>query len=189
MEPIDPTVHVLVAADIDKDRGSGLAAGDHGRVSSRRTSWMSPAPVTNVIASHETERELGGVKAHSAIECLVVLNIEFQFQAGEIGSWQMLQPQVVVVSKAFHQPRTAKSSAAWKIPEMETPVSVASWSVVVAARPAKPCNWRLRRGSNMWSGSTDKVRDPERPQERSVGVFRLSLAFRSFAAESCSAVA
>ena len=36
---------------------------------------------------------------------------------------------------------------------MDTPDSVAWWSVVVAARPAKPCNWRLRRGSKMWRGS------------------------------------
>jgi hypothetical protein len=40
---------------------------------------------------------------------------------------------------------------------MDTPVSVASWIVVVAARPAKPCNWRLRRGSKMWSGSEGKM--------------------------------
>src|SRR5450759_1699295 len=58
------------------------------------------------------------------------------------------------------KPSTAKSSAAWKIPEMETPVSVASCNVVVAARPAKPCNWRLRRGSKMWRGSEDKVEAP-----------------------------
>ena len=46
---------------------------------------------------------------------------------------QVLQPQVVEVI-AFHQPKTEKSSAAWKIPEMDTLVLVASWSVVVAAR-------------------------------------------------------
>src|SRR5438128_748672 len=40
---------------------------------------------------------------------------------------------------------------------METPVSVASWSVVVAARPAKPCNWKFRRGSKMWRGSEGKM--------------------------------
>jgi len=32
----------------------------------------------------------------------------------------------------------AKASAAWKMPEIWNPVSVASWSVVVAARPEKP---------------------------------------------------
>src|ERR1022692_3116640 len=35
------------------------------------------------------------------------------------------------------------------MPEMDTPVAVASWSVVVAARPAKPCVCTLRRGSKM----------------------------------------
>jgi hypothetical protein len=39
------------------------------------------------------------------------------------------------------------------MPEMETPVSVASWMAVVAARLAKPCNWKFRRGSKMWSDS------------------------------------
>jgi hypothetical protein len=34
---------------------------------------------------------------------------------------------------------------------MDTPVSVESWIVVVAARPAKPGNWRFRRGSKMWN--------------------------------------
>jgi hypothetical protein len=32
----------------------------------------------------------------------------------------------------------AKSSAAWKMPEIWKPVSVASWIVVVAAWPEKP---------------------------------------------------
>jgi hypothetical protein len=31
-EPIDLAVHVLVAANIDEDRGGGLIAGHHGRV-------------------------------------------------------------------------------------------------------------------------------------------------------------
>src|ERR1035437_1095961 len=43
---------------------------------------------------------------------------------------------------------------------METPVCVASWIVVVAARPAKPCNWRLRRGSKMWSGFVGTMSPP-----------------------------
>jgi hypothetical protein len=39
------------------------------------------------------------------------------------------------------------------MPEIDTPVADASWSVVVAARPVKPCNWKLRRGSKMRIGS------------------------------------
>ncbi len=39
------------------------------------------------------------------------------------------------------------------MPEMDTPVADASWSVVVAPRPVKPCNWKLRRGSKMRRGS------------------------------------
>src|SRR5690242_18368620 len=35
------------------------------------------------------------------------------------------------------------------MPEMDTPVAEASWIVVVAARPEKPCNWKLRDGSKM----------------------------------------
>jgi hypothetical protein len=40
-----------------------------------------------------------------------------------------------------------------KIPEMETPVAVASWSVVVAARPEKPWTCMFRRGSKIRRGS------------------------------------
>jgi hypothetical protein len=39
------------------------------------------------------------------------------------------------------------------MPEMERPVSVASWMVVVAARPEKPCTCIVRRGSKMWRGT------------------------------------
>src|ERR1035437_1002408 len=35
------------------------------------------------------------------------------------------------------------------MPEMDAPVADASWIVVVAARPVKPCVWKLRRGSKM----------------------------------------
>jgi len=44
---------------------------------------------------------------------------------------------------------------AWKMPEIDRPVSVASWRVVVAARPEKPCTCMFRRGSKMWSDSED----------------------------------
>src|SRR5579884_2430694 len=41
------------------------------------------------------------------------------------------------------------------MPEMDRPVSVASWMVVVAARPEKPWSWTVRRGSKSWSDSCD----------------------------------
>jgi hypothetical protein len=40
--------------------------------------------------------------------------------------------------EALNHSSTAKSSADWKMPEIDTPVAMASWSVVVAARFAKP---------------------------------------------------
>ena len=42
-------------------------------------------------------RKLGRVEADRAVERLVVLDIEFQFQAGEVGLRKVLQPQVVEV--------------------------------------------------------------------------------------------
>src|ERR1019366_5680970 len=46
------------------------------------------------------------------------------------------------------------------MPETDTPVSVASCIVVVAPRPVKPCVWKFRRGSKMWSGSDDTRKHP-----------------------------
>lgn len=97
MEPIDPAVHVLVAVDIDEDRGGGLAAGDHGRV------VKQPHIVAVAGSSDEGHRvpgdgrKLGRIEADRAVERLVVLDVELQFQAGEIGPLQVLQPQVVEV--------------------------------------------------------------------------------------------
>ena len=49
-----------------------------------------------------------------------------------------LPSSALVYSLALaREPCSRKSSAAWKMPEMETPVAVASWRVVVAARPEK----------------------------------------------------
>ena len=97
MEPVDPAVHVLVAADIDEDRGGGLAAGDHGRV-------VEQAHVVAVAGSGDERHRvpgdgwvLGRVEADRAVERLVVLDVELQFQAGEIGLRQVLQPEVVEV--------------------------------------------------------------------------------------------
>ena len=74
-------------------------------------------------------------------ERVVHLQRERESDAREIGAWQRLAPQVVVVIEgALNHSSTAKSSAAWKMPEMDTPVADASWSVVVAPRPEKPCN-------------------------------------------------
>jgi hypothetical protein len=97
VEPVDLAVHVLVAADIDKDRGGGLAAGDHGRV-------VKQPHVVAVAGSGDEGhrvpgdgRKLGRVEADCAVECLVVLHVELQLQAGEIGLRQVLQPEVVEV--------------------------------------------------------------------------------------------
>jgi hypothetical protein len=44
------------------------------------------------------------------------------------------------------------------MPEIWKLVSVASWSVVVAARPEKPWSWIVRRGSKKRSGAEGMVR-------------------------------
>jgi hypothetical protein len=49
----------------------------------------------------------------------------------------------------------AGRAATTLLPEMDTPVSVALYIVVVAALPVKPCVWKFRRGSKMWRGSDD----------------------------------
>ena len=54
------------------------------------------------------------------------------------------------------------------MPEMDTPVSVASCIVVVAPRPVKPCNWKFRRGSKMRSGSEGKMEAPRIGAEVSI---------------------
>ena len=76
MEPVDPAVHVLLAADIDKERGGGLAAGNHGRV-------VKQAHIVGVAGSGGERhgvpgdgRVLGRVEADRAVERLVVLDIE-----------------------------------------------------------------------------------------------------------------
>ena len=68
---------------------------------------MPPALRRHVVeiarAAHEGHRVprhgrvLRGVEAHGAVERVVVLDVEFEFQAGEVRSRQVLQAQVVEV--------------------------------------------------------------------------------------------
>jgi len=95
--PVDSVVHVLIAADTDEDRGGGLASGDHGRV-------IEQAHIVGVACAGDKRHGvpvdggvLGRVKADRAVECMVVLDVELQFRAGEIGLRQVLQPEVVEV--------------------------------------------------------------------------------------------
>src|ERR1035437_8341517 len=105
VEPVNSAVHVLVAADTDEHRGSGLAAGDNGRV-------VKQAHVVTV-ASAGDERHcvpgdggiLGRIKADRTVERLVVLDVELQFQAREIGLRQVLQPEVVEVVVSIPPPQ------------------------------------------------------------------------------------
>ena len=80
VEPVDSAVHVLVAADIDEDRGGGLAAGHHGCM-------IEQSHVVAVARAGDERhrvpgdgRKLGGIESHGTVERLVVLDVELQLQ-------------------------------------------------------------------------------------------------------------
>ena len=99
MEVVDPVVG-CDPAGVELARCRGLAAGDNRRVVEQAHLVQVVRATCTTHESHRVPRDGGmlrGIEAHRAVEGVVVLDVEFQFQAGEICSRQMLHAEMIEI--------------------------------------------------------------------------------------------